>query len=198
MLLDLGKVVIDVDFNRCFAFWGERAGIDPARLAARWSADAAYAAHETGELDFDGYCAHLAATLDIRLDAADWHAGWQALFQGLYPGVVRLLPRLAARYPLFAFSNTNAVHERFWRAAYGEELAAFEHIYSSVALGQRKPDAAAFRRVVADMGMPASRVLFVDDTPANVAGARAAGLDARCEQGDRAVTALLAGLLVER
>lgn len=195
LLLDLGKVVIDIDFNRCFAFWGQRAGVDPARLAARWSADAAYAAHETGELDFDGYCAHLATILDIRLDPDDWHAGWQALFLGVYPGVARLLPRLARRYPLFAFSNTNAAHQRFWSSTYAGELAPFEHIYSSVTLGLRKPDAAAFRRVVADLGVPASRVLFVDDTPANVAGAQEAGLDARCAQGDRAVASLLAGLL---
>jgi FMN phosphatase YigB (HAD superfamily) len=45
-------------------------------------------------------------------------------------------------------------------------------------IGARKPEPAAFRSVVADMGLAPDRVLFFDDSAENVAGARACGLRA--------------------
>jgi putative hydrolase of the HAD superfamily len=41
-----------------------------------------------------------------------------------------------------------------------------------------KPDAAAYRLALDALGLPAGRVLFVDDQPRNVAGAEAVGLAA--------------------
>ena len=49
-------------------------------------------------------------------------------------------------------------------------------IYVSHEIGARKPEAAAFRAVVADMGMAPQRILFFDDIAENVAGARACGV----------------------
>ena len=51
-------------------------------------------------------------------------------------------------------------------------------IYVSHEIGARKPEAAAFRAVVADMGMAPQRILFFDDIAENVAGARACGIAA--------------------
>ena len=51
-------------------------------------------------------------------------------------------------------------------------------IYVSHEIGARKPEAAAFRAVVADMGMAPQRILFFDDIAENVAGARACGVRA--------------------
>ncbi|MEZ0472222.1 HAD-IA family hydrolase [Luteimonas salinilitoris] len=44
----------------------------------------------------------------------------------------------------------------------------------------RKPDAGIFRRALAHFGAAARDTLFLDDKPANVAGARAEGLLAEC------------------
>ena len=41
-----------------------------------------------------------------------------------------------------------------------------------------KPEPAFFERVLADLGLEAAEVGFVDDSPANVEGARAAGIRA--------------------
>jgi putative hydrolase of the HAD superfamily len=51
LLFDLGRVVIDIDFDRTVARWAAHAGCDPADLAARFSRDDAYQRHERGELD---------------------------------------------------------------------------------------------------------------------------------------------------
>ncbi len=51
-------------------------------------------------------------------------------------------------------------------------------VFASCDLGERKPEAAFFTAVLAVLGVPADDCLLVDDSPANVAGARAAGLQA--------------------
>lgn len=54
----------------------------------------------------------------------------------------------------------------------------FDRAYYSYEVGHAKPSAGYFRHIVADLGLPADRVAFIDDAPANVTGARTAGLRA--------------------
>ena len=57
-------------------------------------------------------------------------------------------------------------------------LGHFREIYLSSTIGLRKPDAAAYDHVVKAIGVPASRIVFFDDSADNIAGARARGLTA--------------------
>jgi len=57
-------------------------------------------------------------------------------------------------------------------------LSHFRDVFLSSAIGLRKPDAEAYDHVVKAIGVPASRILFFDDTAANIEGARARGLRA--------------------
>jgi putative hydrolase of the HAD superfamily len=56
--------------------------------------------------------------------------------------------------------------------------AHFDAVYYSSELGAVKPEPAFFGRVLADLGLAPTEVGFVDDSPANVEGARATGLRA--------------------
>ncbi|HEY1244067.1 MAG TPA: HAD-IA family hydrolase [Hyphomicrobiaceae bacterium] len=94
------------------------------------------------------------------------------------PGIRPLLARASRALPLYAFSNTNAAHQACWSIRFADLLAGFCRVFVSNELGARKPDAAAFRAVVAAMGVPPGRILFFDDLAANVAGARASGMQA--------------------
>ena len=92
-------------------------------------------------------------------------------------GIRRVLSRVRGKLPLFAFSNTNAAHQASL-TRFAELLSPFQKIYLSNKLGARKPEAAAFKAVIADIGVAPDRVLFFDDNAENVAGARAFGLQA--------------------
>ncbi len=65
-------------------------------------------------------------------------------------------------------------------AALGPVLAGLDvdGVFASCDLGARKPDRAFFEAVLAVLGSPAADCVFVDDSPGNVAGGRAAGLNA--------------------
>jgi putative hydrolase of the HAD superfamily len=94
------------------------------------------------------------------------------------PGIAPLLERAAPHLPLYAFSNTNGAHVTHFSHAYAGVLGHFREIYLSSSIGLRKPEAAAYDHVVEAIGVPASRILFFDDSADNIAGARARGLTA--------------------
>ena len=110
------------------------------------------------------------------------------------PGIAPLLAGAAKRMPLYAFSNTNPAHVAHFSLAYAGVLSHFREIFLSSSIGLRKPDAEAYDHVIKAIGVPASRILFFDDSAANIEGARARGLCAihvtSTDDVARALTAL--------
>jgi putative hydrolase of the HAD superfamily len=73
---------------------------------------------------------------------------------------------------------SNAPHEFANAMAGNPVLADFEHVIFSAWIGVIKPDPGAFAAAVQELGRPPGEIVFVDDRPANVEGARRAGLRA--------------------
>ncbi len=67
-----------------------------------------------------------------------------------------------------------------------ELLASVDHIIACSDNGVLKPDRRAYQRVLMVTGSSAEQVLFVDDEPDNVAGARAVGMEVLLFDTDRA------------
>ena len=178
LLFDLGRVVIDIDFDKALACWAGHAGCEPAHLAGRFARGEIYQRHETGSIDDAEFFASLRTSLGIDLSDAQFLEGWNAIFAGEMPGIGSLLTRAGARVPLYAFSNTNSAHVKHFSQAYAEVLGHFREIFLSSAIGLRKPDAAAYDYVVQAIGVPAERIVFFDDLAENIDGARARGLTA--------------------
>ncbi|QWG21075.1 HAD-IA family hydrolase [Bradyrhizobium sediminis] len=176
LLFDLGRVVLDIDFNKALACWAGHAGCAPAEIAARFVREESYRHHEVGKIDDAAYFESLRQSLGIRLSDGQLLEGWNAIFVGEMPGIAALLARAAKRLPLYAFSNTNNAHVDYFPVAYADVLGHFREMFLSSAIGLRKPDADAYDHVVKAIGVPASRIVFFDDLADNIEGARARGL----------------------
>ena len=178
LLFDLGRVVLDIDFNKALVCWAGHAGCEPAHLLGRFARDEIYQRHETGEIGDAEFFAALRTSLGVGLSDAQFLEGWNAIFAGEMPGIAPLLERAAQRVPLYAFSNTNGAHIEHFSQVYAELLGHFRKIFLSSMIGLRKPDAAAYDHVVKAIGVPAHRIVFFDDLAENIEGARARGLTA--------------------
>ncbi len=193
LLFDLGRVVLNIDFNRVLATWAGHAGCEPSHIVGRFSPDDAWQRHERGEISDAAFFEGLRASLGIDITDIQFLEGWNAIFAGEMPGVGAMLARAGTRLPLYAFSNTNGAHVEHFSRAYADLLGHFREIYLSSTIGLRKPEAAAYDHVVKAIGVPASRILFFDDSAENIAGARARGLGAvHVKSPDDIATALAA------
>ena len=194
LLFDLGRVVLDISLDSVMANWAQHAGCGPADLAGRFVVDDSFKHHEIGRIDDAAFFAGLRQSLGIGLTDAQFLEGWNTIFTGEMPGIAPLLARAAQRLPLYAFSNTNPAHVAHFSQAYAGVLSHFREIFLSSSIGLRKPDAEAYDHVIKAIGVPASRILFFDDSAANIEGARARGLCAihvtSTDDVARALTAL--------
>ena len=88
--------------------------------------------------------------------------------------LVALIRRLRPRYQTAVISNaTDAL--RTTLQSYGL-LNEFDLVVGSAYEGIMKPQAAIYERALARLGRSASEAVFIDDAPANIAGATAVGL----------------------
>ena len=191
LLLDLGGVVLGIDFHRVFHFWAQAAEVEASRFYDQWKLDEAYKEHEVGSRDFHAYTQHLARTLDISMSHDQWRDGWNALWTEPHRQVAALFPTLKQRFHLCAFSNTNAIHAESFLQRYPDVMGHFDQLYLSHEVGFRKPEADAFKQVCGLMQTDPQKVTFLDDSEENVEGARAAGLTAFLTRGEEEVLKVL-------
>jgi FMN phosphatase YigB (HAD superfamily) len=97
--------------------------------------------------------------------------------------VCELIPRLKSRYRLLLGSNTNELHTRRFKKQFADTLAHFDALVLSYEIRTCKPDARFFEHCQQLAEAEPADCLFIDDMPANVAGAQAFGWNAILYQG---------------
>jgi putative hydrolase of the HAD superfamily len=113
---------------------------------------------------------------DDQIDAA-----WTAMLLD-FPAIrVELLKKLSAKFKIYLFSNTNAIHVAKYHANFRnqhgfEVFTLFEKDFYSNEIGYRKPSPESFQEIIRLSGISPKESLFIDDSLPNVEGAIAAGL----------------------
>lgn len=101
---------------------------------------------------------------------------WNSLLIGPQPGRESALTALRAQYRLALLSNTNQIHLDQFGPESKEILDCFEYRFLSHQIGMRKPDAQIYRYVLDVTAWQADETIFIDDVPANLDAAHAAGM----------------------
>jgi putative hydrolase of the HAD superfamily len=177
ILFDLGGVLVELAGVEKMLEWSP--GIDSTEeLWRRWLHSDAVRRFETGATDRDAFARDVIAEFGVPVPADEFLAAFTWWPRAVLPGAHELLASLRDRYRLASVSNTNEIH---WARFSGQWALdrAFHHNFPSHLVGQLKPDAAYFAHVVDAVGVPAERVLFIDDNVINVEAAARFGLRAR-------------------
>lgn len=176
ILFDLGGVLVDfTGVEAVRALMRADPGADGAKQ--RWATSQAISDFEHGRCDADAFAAAFVSEWDLTVSPAAFLDAYRNWVTPPRPGVTDLLSRLRQRHRLGCFSNTSPVHWQEMVVASGLK-GYLDHAYASFEIGMMKPRAEAFAHAADDMGVAPAEILFFDDSPANVDGARAAGMEA--------------------
>ena len=106
---------------------------------------------------------------------------WNSMLLDLPKNRTTLLKNLKEKYQLFLLSNTNSIHIKEFKSRLGEKKYSkfynlFDKVYYSHEIGFRKPDSEVFCLVLNENNLKEKEVLFIDDSPQHIIGAKELGL----------------------
>lgn len=176
-LFDFGRVLADWDprylYSKLIAeperldrFLGEVCTLD-------W-----HAAHDRGVAMTDNAAPLIGRFPEFEAEIRAWEARWPEMFAGPIPGVPAIVRRLhAAGRPLYMLTNLPAEKKSHILETF-DVAPLFRDIIVSGEEGVMKPDRRIYEIAAARICAAPERIVFIDDSPANVDAARAFGMDA--------------------
>ncbi len=184
ILLDLGGVLIDVDYHRTANAFNELGFDGFEALYSKAQQDHLFDGFEIGALSPAEFRARIRSLHGNGITDEQVDRCWNAMLGRIPEERIELIRTLKTRYQVLLLSNTNAIHVSAFERIIAEDngiadfKALFDGAYYSCEMGLRKPDAEAFRHVLGRHNAEPARTLFIDDSIQHVVGAREAGLRA--------------------
>ncbi len=175
LVLDLGGVMFTFDHARRLSRLAALCAVDAGRIhellwASGFSADCDRGRHGgTAQVR-----QRIRAVLGFAGGDDDLDDAWCSAFTPS-PDVIEVVDRHRGDRVLALFTNNGPLEEEALRRRYPDVFARFGEVCFSHRLGRRKPEPAAYAAVADLLHTPGDGIVFIDDSPANVTAARAAG-----------------------
>lgn len=182
IIFDLGGIFLNLDYTRTATAFKQLGVVHFDALFTQHHANPLFSGLETGtvsEADFYQEIRNITGLLLTDTQIAD---AWNAMLLDMPPERISWLQAVAQQYPIYLFSNTNAIHYRQLLQICSRDLGTlhfnglFQFAGYSHLLGYRKPEVESFRLLLDQLAIDPAHTLFIDDTPGNIRGAQEAGL----------------------
>ncbi|WP_372773896.1 HAD family hydrolase [Mangrovibacterium sp.] len=182
IIFDLGGVLLAIDAERTIQAFRQLGMPDLIRPGGWGYEHQVFLDMESGKLNEDEFRAGIQQLLPQQVSDEAIDAAWCAMIKDYFRDRIELVKRLSADYRVYLFSNTNAIHIRHFQGlferAFGHSLSQlFVKDFYSNEIGLRKPAPESFVHVLNDAGLNAEETLFVDDSDANIEGAKKTGMN---------------------
>jgi glucose-1-phosphatase len=180
ILFDLGGVLVELG---AIADLLSLTGITTEQeFWRRWATSPWVRQFERGTCSAEQFADGIVTEWGIPIEPEEFLRTFSLWSASLLAGAEELVDELKESRPVGCLSNTNRLH---WDRQLIDWplLDRFDYRFLSFELGVVKPERAAFEAVARELPVSAERTLFLDDNPANVDGARAAGFLAEQVQG---------------
>jgi putative hydrolase of the HAD superfamily len=182
IIFDLGGIFLNLNYAHTASAFRQLGVVNFDELFTQHHANPLFAKLETGEVSEEDFYQQIRAITSVSLTDAQIAEAWNGMLLDMPMERIVWLQQVARQYPIYLFSNTNAIHYQqlmqICRRDLGEidfnglfRFAGYSH-----QLGYRKPDAASFRLLLQQLNIEPHHTLFIDDTPGNIKGAQELGL----------------------
>ncbi|MDR1144656.1 MAG: HAD family phosphatase [Verrucomicrobiales bacterium] len=174
LFFDLGKVLVDYDFNIALGRVAARSPLDLTRLQDRAYADFPLIDdYESGRVTTPRFFAAMKEHFRFDGSAAELELIWCDVFTPL-DRHIQYARALAEHYPLAIISNTSDAHIRFLEERH-DFFGLFQKRIYSHQVGHMKPSAEIYQIALAEMGGVREESLLIDDLETNILGAAKLG-----------------------
>ena len=183
LIFDMGGVLVDLDMESCKRAFREELGfaeideiLDPCHQKGM------IGEMEGGTVTADEFREYVIGRSRPGVTSDDVDNAFFKILVGVEPYKFDLLKRLSKDYDIYMLSNNNPIaakraSEMFAEGGFPRETS-FRTCYLSYQMKMLKPSEEFYKAVIADIGLPAEEMLFIDDSKANVQASVDAGLPA--------------------
>jgi FMN phosphatase YigB (HAD superfamily) len=174
-LLDLGNVIIKVDFQPFFVWLSTKGKFSNPSEYDFFVKSSLFYDFEFGQISRKDFHHRASQLLGLSVGVSEF----EEKFCDIFPGYVDGIEEFFATFnePLYCLSNTNEIHLDYLRKKF-PLILSFHSLFSSYDLQKRKPYPGIYREVANRLDVSPERVIFFDDVMPNIEGAKKAGLKA--------------------
>ena len=171
---DLGKVLIDFDWQQVLKKVAKKSTLSPEEIGARMSHDNELLGYERGAISSAEFFNHLKTRLEYTGTTKTLRTAFTQIFTPLTENIA-LAALLAPHYPMAIISNTNDAHITYAEKAYSFFSLFTARVYSHQ-VGTMKPNREIYEHARLVLGgIDPQEMLFIDDLEPNILGAAQLG-----------------------
>ena len=184
IIFDFGNVLIDLDYPRVIREFSEVAKKNQEEIEELVVTAPVLQKFEMGMTTPDEFRAKMNSILGTNMPDDQFDAIWNSMLKSITKERMEKVLKIGEKYQTFILSNTNIIHEMAYEEMIMEETGRdslrdfVKEVYYSHEIGMRKPNLNCYQFVIDDIGLYASRMLFLDDRLDNVEAAQKAGMKA--------------------
>jgi glucose-1-phosphatase len=200
IIFDLGAVILNINYQNTIDGF-EKLGVkNTTSFYSKKTQTHLFNQIETGKISQKEFLLQLQKeTSDASIQQVK--NAWNAMLLDLPEERIKLLKSLTQNYAIFLLSNTNALHicefkRKLGNKEYAEFYNLFDKVYYSHKIGFRKPQAEAFTIILKQNKLSAHEVLFIDDSPQHIEGAKKLGIQAYHLQENEDLTTLFPDIVL--
>ena len=200
IIFDLGAVILNINYQNTIDEFKKLGVKNPNSFYSKKTQTHLFNQIETGKISQKEFLLQLQKeTSDASIQQVK--NAWNAMLLDLPEERIKLLKSLNQNYAIFLLSNTNALHicefkKKLGDNEYTEFYNLFDKVYYSHKIGFRKPQAEAFTIILNQNKLAAHEVLFIDDSPQHIEGAKKLGIQAYHLKDEEEVTTLFPDIVL--
>lgn len=183
LLLDLGGVVLNVDYHKMVDVFKEYGIMDFDKHFTQAKQVEIVDKFEEGKCSIEEFRNGIRDLVKVDLTDAQIDKAWFSMILDLPKERIELIGLLKLKYNVYLFSNTNELHIELLKKRYEEEFGfeifqmLFTKAYFSNEIKMRKPHPESFQWLLNDAEIKAEETLFIEDSPQHIEGAKKVGLN---------------------
>ncbi|MCK9322006.1 MAG: HAD family phosphatase [Bacteroidales bacterium] len=183
LLLDLGGVVLNVDYHKMVDVFKEYGVMDFDKHFTQAKQVEIIDKFEEGKCTIEEFRNGIRDLINVDLTDKQIDNAWFSMILDLPKERIELIGLLKLKYNVYLFSNTNELHIELLKKRYEEEFGfdifqmLFTKAYFSNEIKMRKPHPESFQWLLNDAEIKAEETLFIEDSPQHIEGAKKVGLN---------------------